>query len=123
MIGIPKIIATKKDFENLHSLALANGIDRKEWLEKIKEISTETTFQINILEKTETSFILPLIDLPSEYQSVSEKIKYQESEDYNAWSVNSAITEDYIIINKGRLKLEELGMSLEYIQAKTEELN
>ena len=44
MIGIPKTIATKRDFENLHSLALSNAIDRKEWLEKIKEMSNETTF-------------------------------------------------------------------------------
>ena len=123
MIGIPKTIVTKRDFENVHSLALKNLVDRKEWLEKIKEISAETTFKVNVFEKTETNFIFPLVELPTEYQSVSEKIKYQDSEDYNAWRVNAVITEDYIVINKGRLKLEELGINLEYIQAKTEELN
>ena len=123
MIGIPKNIATKRDFENLHSLALKNLVDRKEWLEKIKEISAETTFKVNVFEKAETNFIIPLVELPTEYQSVSKKIKYQDSEDYNAWIVNTVITEDYIVVNKGRLKLEELGISLEYIQAKTEELN
>ena len=123
MIGIPKTIATKRDFENIHSLALKNLVDRKEWLEKIKEISAETTFKVNVFEKTDTNFIVPLVELPAEYRSISEKIKYQDSEDYNAWSVNTVITEDYIVVNKGRLKLEELGISLEYIQAKTEELN
>lgn len=123
MIGIPKTIATKRDFENIHSLALKNLVDRKEWLEKIKEISAETTFKVNVFEKAETNFIIPLVELPTEYQSVSKKIKYQDSEDYNAWIVNTVITEDYIVVNKGRLKLEELGISLEYIQAKTEELN
>ena len=98
-------------------------MDRKEWLEKIKEISAETTFKVNVFEKAETNFIIPLVELPTEYQSVSKKIKYQDSEDYNAWIVNTVITEDYIVVNKGRLKLEELGISLEYIQAKTEELN
>ena len=46
MIGIPKTIATNRDFENLHNLALKNLLDRKEWLEKIKEISEETTFKV-----------------------------------------------------------------------------
>ena len=123
MIGIPKTIATKRDFENLHSLALSNGIDRKEWLEKIKEMSSETTFQINVLEKTETGFIVPLIDLPTEYQSVSEKIKYQDSEDFNAWSVSKVIEEDFITISKGYLELEKLGISYDYVQTKIEELN
>lgn len=122
MIGIPKTIATKRDFENLHSLALSNGIDRKEWLEKIKKMSNETTFQINILEKTETCFILPLIDLPIEYQSVSEKIKYQDSEDFNAWNVNKVIEENFITISKGYLELEKLDITYEYVQTKIEEL-
>lgn len=123
MIGIPKTIATNRDFENLHNLALKNLLDRKEWLEKIKEISEETTFKVNVFEKTDTNFIVPLVELPTEYQNISEKIKYQDSEDYNAWSVNASISEDYIIINKGRLKLKELGISFEYVQTKIEELN
>lgn len=122
MIGIPKTIATKRDFENLHSLALSNAIDRKEWLEKIKEMSNETTFQINVLEKTETGFIVPLIDLPTEYQSVSEKIKYQDSEDFNAWNVNKVIEENFITISKGYLELEKLDITYEYVQTKIEEL-
>ena len=122
MIGIPKTIATKRDFENLHSLALSNAIDRKEWLEKIKEMSNETTFQINVLEKTETGFIVPLIDLPTEYQSVSEKIKYQDSEDFNAWNVSKVIEEDFITIIKGYLELEKLDITYEYVQTKIEEL-
>ncbi len=122
MTGIPKTIATKRDFENLHSLALSNAIDRKEWLEKIKEMSNETTFQINVLEKTETGFIVPLIDLPIEYQSVSEKIKYQDSEDFNAWNVSKVIEEDFIIISKGYLELEKLDITYDYVQTKIEEL-
>ena len=122
MIGIPKTIATKRDFENLHSLALSNAIDRKEWLEKIKEMSNETTFQINVLEKTETGFIVPLIDLQTEYQSVSEKIKYQDSEDFNAWNVNKVIEENFITISKGYLELEKLDITYEYVQTKIEEL-
>lgn len=122
MIGIPKNIATKRDFENLHSLALTNAIDRKEWLKKVKELATETTFQVNVLEKTETGFIIPLVDLPTEYQSVSEKIKYQDSEDFNAWSINKLIEEDYITISKGYTALEALGVSYEYVQTKIEEL-
>ena len=122
MIGIPKTIATKRDFENLHSLALSNAIDRKEWLEKIKEMSNETTFQINVLEKTETGFIVPLIDLPTEYQSVSEKIKYKDSEDFNAWNVGKAIEEDFITISKGYLELEKLDITYDYVQTKIEEL-
>ncbi len=122
MIGIPKTIATKRDFENLHSLALSNTIDRKNWLEKIKEMSNETTFQINVLEKTETGFIVPLIDLPTEYQSGSEKIKYQDSEDFNAWNVNKVIEENFITISKGYLELEKLDITYEYVQTKIEEL-
>ena len=123
MIGIPKTIATRRDFENLHNLALKNLLDRKEWLEKIKEISEETTFKVSVFEKTVTNFIVQLVELPVEYQSVSEKIKYQDSEDYNAWSVNASISEEYITINKGRLKLEKLGISFDYVQTKIEELN
>ena len=85
-------------------------------------MSNETTFQINVLEKTETGFIVPLIDLPTEYQSVSEKIKYQDSEDFNAWNVNKVIEENFITISKGYLELEKLGISYDYVQTKIEEL-
>jgi len=52
MRGIPHHIETKRDVENLQYLALANKINRNEWIKRLEKIKEDTEFKLPILEKT-----------------------------------------------------------------------
>ena len=59
MVGIPKILNTKRDVHNLHEMALNNLIDRKEWVIRLKKLKAEDIFRLPILEKGDGYFIIP----------------------------------------------------------------
>lgn len=127
MVGIPKILNTKRDLHNLHEMALNNLIDRKEWIARLKELKAEDIFRLPILEKGDGYFIIPKTEreLPKIY--AIEPMLIPETEEIRKENEVYKITgevpaEDFIELSGGHQEAEKLGLTVEEIISMIEEL-
>ena len=127
MVGIPKILNTKRDVQNLHEMALSNLIDRKEWIACLKKLKAEDTFRLPILEKGDGYFVIPKTEreLPKIY--VVEPILIPETDEVEKENKVYKITgevpaEDFIELSGGHQEAEKLGLTVEEIASMIEEL-
>ncbi|MGL5709591.1 MAG: hypothetical protein ACRCW9_01945 [Cetobacterium sp.] len=124
MIGIPAVIATKKDIQNLQKMVLENLIDRKEWVEKLNGFLIPTVYRFQILEKTENYIVVPFSEKILESFIRTEVITTEEETETKTIKIFIENYEkDFVEIIGGFLELERLGLSAEEVNKMIEEVN
>lgn len=126
MVGIPKILNTKRDVYNLHEMALNNLIDRKEWVIRLKKLKAEDIFRLPILEKGDGYFIIPKTEreLPKIYAAVPVTLSEEEGAKENeVYKITGEVpVEDFIELSGGCQEAEKLGLTADEITSMIEEL-
>ena len=127
MVGIPKNLNTKRDVTNLQQMAKENLIDRKEWTERLKEMTKEDMFPIPVLEKGEGYFIIPKTEreLPAIYSAVPMVIPETEGTpmETEVFKITGEAPESgFVELNGGYQEAERLELTQEEIKKMIEEL-
>ena len=126
MVGIPKILNTKRDILNLQQMAKENLIDRKEWVDRLKNLKKEDVFRLPILEKGEGYFIIPKTEreLPKIYVTVPVTLAGEEGVKENeVYKITGEVpAENFIELSGGHQEVEKLGLTVEEITSMIEEL-
>lgn len=126
MVGIPKILNTKRDILNLQQMAKENLIDRKEWTDRLKNLKKEDIFRLPILEKGDGYFLIPKTEreLPKNYAAVHVTLAEEEGAKENeVYKITGEVpAEDFIELSGGHQEAEKLGLTVEEITSMIEEL-
>ncbi|MGL6130349.1 MAG: hypothetical protein ACRCZ9_01885 [Fusobacteriaceae bacterium] len=124
MIGIPAVIATKKDIQNLQKMVLENLIDRKDWVEKLNGFLIHTVYRFQILEKTENYIVIPFSEkILESFTRIEVMTAGEEIETKTIKIFIENFEKDFVEITGGFLELERLGLSAEEVNKMIEEVN
>ena len=126
MVGIPKTLNTKRDILNLQQMAKENLIDRKEWIDRLKNLKKEDIFKLPILEKGDGYFLIPKTEreLPKNYAAVPVTLAEEEGTKENeVYKITGEVpVEDFIELSGGCQEAEKLGLTAEEITSMIKEL-
>lgn len=127
MVGIPKTLNTKRDVTNLQQMAKENLINRKEWIEKLKEMTKEDIFRLPVLKKEEGYFTIPKTEreLPVIYSAIPMVIPETEGTpmETEVYKITGEAPENgFIELNGGYQEAERLELTQEEIKKMIEEL-
>ncbi|MGL4402414.1 MAG: hypothetical protein ACRCTS_01555 [Fusobacteriaceae bacterium] len=124
MIGIPKLVATKKDVQNLQKMALENLIDRKEWNDKLNRFLVPTVYRFSILEKTQNYITVPYSEKILENFTSVEIITTSEDPELKIIKIFiENYGKDFVEITGDCLELKRIGLTEEEINKMIEEVN
>ncbi|MGL4672620.1 hypothetical protein [Cetobacterium sp.] len=122
MIGIPVVIATKKDMQNLQNMVLENLIDRKEWIKVLENMLIQNVYKFPVLEKELEYIVLPYSELLLEHTNNETQI-IEDGDNKTIKIFIENYEKDFIEITGGFLELERLGLSVEEVNKMIEEVN